>query len=428
LSDLRPISILPALSKCLETLLKNQIVGFVSSRSLLSPFQSGYREGHSTGSAVLRVVDDVASAMDKGHVSVLVLLDFSKAFDSVSHSRLCSKLQSFFSFSPGAVALVRSYLSGRSQRVSVSGVLSDCLSVRSGVPQGSVLGPVLFLLFINDICEALSSCKYHVFADDLQFYASARSSEFSGLVDLVNSNLRLVDQWASENGLLLNASKSKAMLVSRTPSVYRGVRLLLGGDTVQVEEKLTNLGFVLNERLTWCDLVSSVIGKVYGVLQSLRKSSYLPTDLKLRLFKSLILPFFNYSAVFLLSMSESSRCRLGVCLNNCVRFVYNLRLGQHVTGFQSSLLGVPFSRYFEYRSVIFVHKLLLTREPAYLYGKLRLSVNQPLRLIPSQNRTAHYNSSFFVRGVSLYNAVPLRIRRLTSMASFVRECREHFNS
>jgi hypothetical protein len=103
-----------------------------------------------------------------------------------------------------------------------------------------------------------------------------------------------------------------------------------------------------------------------------------------------------------------------------------LRLGESVTHLQHLLLGVPFSRFFDFRSVVFVHKLVRSRQPGYLHDKIRVSSNQPLRLIPSRNRTSSYNSSFFVRGVLSYNALPVEIRRTETVAGFVRLCKDFY--
>ena len=130
----------------------------------------------------------------------------------------------------------------------------------------------------------------------------------------------------------------------------------------------------------------------------------------------------------MLSLSENLNQRLKVALNDCIRFIYNIRLGEHVTHLQPLLLGVPFSNYYKYRSVIFIHKLIMTRKPNYLYQKLNISNIQTSRLVLPINRTAFYNASFFVRGISTYNSLPNYIKRIASIPVFGDECRKYFNS
>ena len=142
---------------------------------------------------------------------------------------------------------------------------------------------------------------------------------------------------------------------------------------INFSNSLTNLGFIFNTSLNWDAHVASICGKVTGVLQNLRKFHCLSQNMKLKLFKSLILPFFNYGDVFLFSLSEHSKQRLKKCLNDCVRFIYNLRLGDHVSHLQKNLIGCPLMVYYDFRATVFIHKLLLTRCPEYLYEKLIIS-------------------------------------------------------
>ena len=142
----------------------------------------------------------------------------------------------------------------------------------------------------------------------------------------------------------------------------------------------------------------------------------------------MILPFFNYGDVFLFSAAQGIRSLLNKSLNDCVRFVYGLRLGDHVTSLQRNLLGCPMSRYYDFRAVVNVHKLLLYRCPDYLYRKLCVSESRrTVRLVTPQNRTSLYNDSFFVRGVRTYNALPDSVKSASSMAVFRKRCLELFN-
>jgi Reverse transcriptase (RNA-dependent DNA polymerase) len=139
LEDYRPISILPALSKALEKIMKDQIVSFCNERCLLNRFQSGFRPGHSTTTALLKITDDYSMDFDRNFISILVLLDFSKAFDTVNLKLLCQKLKNTFKFFESSIKLVESYLTGRSHCVFANGALSTFLQVTQDVPQGSIL-------------------------------------------------------------------------------------------------------------------------------------------------------------------------------------------------------------------------------------------------------------------------------------------------
>lgn len=149
-SDFRPICILPVLSKVLEILMKSQMVNFMSGHVDIDECQSGFRSAHSTTSAIQNMTESIRKNMDIGNVSLLVLLDFSRAFDCIDHARLCVKMKTLFAFSSSACNLISSYLTGRKQYFSVGGDVSGIVDVSSGVPQGSILGPLRFSIYIID--------------------------------------------------------------------------------------------------------------------------------------------------------------------------------------------------------------------------------------------------------------------------------------
>ncbi|XP_052856050.1 probable RNA-directed DNA polymerase from transposon BS isoform X11 [Drosophila gunungcola] len=171
-NEYRPISILPYLSKVFENLMADQINKFMSDNAMLTNNQSGFRKNRSCTSAIIKIADDIREQIDENNVTLLVLLDYSKAFDTVNHNVLCAKLRNMFMFSKSSVKLVSSYLQNRRQSVVLSSVSSSYENVNRGVPQGSVLGPLLFTLYVNDLPNALSECNVHLYADDVQMYVS----------------------------------------------------------------------------------------------------------------------------------------------------------------------------------------------------------------------------------------------------------------
>jgi hypothetical protein len=212
-SDYRPIAILSCLSKAFEVCMRrSQMVEHLMLNKLLDPLQSGFKPNNSTETALLKVVDDVSRAADLKCGSVLTLLDFSKAFNSIDHELLPIKLSNYFNFSSSAISMIRAYLTGRSQGVCVDGVASDSAHITSGVPQGLVLGPLLICLFMNAILEVMRHCKYHIYVDDVQLYISGRYDVMADCVARLNDDLARIHGWSMSNGLLLNPNKTMAML------------------------------------------------------------------------------------------------------------------------------------------------------------------------------------------------------------------------
>lgn len=429
LSNLRPISILCALSKVFERILKNQIQSHIERYNLMHQFQSGFRRGHSTTSAFLKVHDDIHSVIDKKGVAFLLLIDFSKAFDRVSHTKLLKKLSSQFSFARSAVSLIHSYLSKRTQAVFVNGTYSKQIPIMSGVPQGSILGPLLFSCFINDLPSVLKHCKIHMFADDVQLYLALEGVPMSVMSEFINSDLYHIYQWSNTNFLPVNASKTKVMYLSRNVNNSILPSLFLGTETLDYIEKAPNLGFIIQNNLEWDSHINSQCSKVFAGLRLLRlSSSMLSTPAKLQLFKSLLLPHFMYGDVFLLNASARAIDRLRIALNCCVRYVYNLSRFSRVSHLQHTLIGCPFYEFIKLRSCLTLFKIINFRSPSYLFQKLTAFQSNRNRnfVIPRYN-SSHYANTLFVRGVGFWDQLPNEIKNINSVGEFQRECVRWFN-
>ena len=260
LCDYRPISILSTLAKALESIMKSQICVHLDSGCLLSSFQSGFRALHSTTTALLKVTHDIRRNFERDFLSILVLLDFSKAFDTVNCDILCYKLKTFFKFSTAAVLLINSYLTDRRQMVVINNNYSQNVPVLLGVPQGSVLGPLLFSMFINDFPNILSGSSCHMFADDVQIYRSCSMTDIGSCVSLMNEELARVSSWALENGLELNGDKSRVMVVYRKfVDTTSFPRLAINSVDIPYSVSMKNLGIIMNPTLTWGDDVNVII-------------------------------------------------------------------------------------------------------------------------------------------------------------------------
>lgn len=259
-----------SLSKVFEKIVKTQIQEYIQRFSLLSPYQSGFRSGHSTTSALLKVHDDIHQCIDKKGVAFLLLIDFSKAFDRVSHAKLLHKLSHQFNFSRDAALLIKSYLCQRTQVVELDGSLSNTIFILSGVPQGSVLGPLLFSLFINDLPSILKNCSIHMFADDVQLYICSTDYNTYDLAQLINYDLERLSKWSSSNLLPINSTKTKAMFISRRQIRATLPDLVINGDKIDYVDKACNLGVIFQSNLEWDCQINAQCGKIYAGLRHLR--------------------------------------------------------------------------------------------------------------------------------------------------------------
>lgn len=435
LDDFRPISILPCLSKVFEILAKEQIVGYLVANDLVDRYQSGFRAKHSTGTALLHVSDEIRRSFDKRCHTIMVLLDFSKAFDSLSHPKLLSKLSRKFGFVASATDLIRSYLSERYQCVNIGDHLSEPLITTAGIPQGSVLGPLLFSLYINDLPRCLKSVNYHVFADDVQLFLSFKKGTLNEAVFRMNQNLYEVSRWARDNSLSLNAKKSQVIIFSELGDAQLRPCLLpnviLNGVPIPYAERVLNLGLLMDRKLLFRDQVKEVCSKVYARLRSLWPNSHLfPLKTRLMLVRSLVVPAFTYGeCVYSTNLRAVDVRSLERAFSACVRFVYRLRRYDSTREYVTKILGCPIMAFLEQRRCAMVHRIAKAEAPSYLCDRLcRGSSSRNNAFIIPMHSTAQYNRSFFVRAVSDYNLIPASIRRLGSLSRFGAAYRQYLGT
>jgi len=216
-NDYRLILILPFLSKVIENLMSSQIQLYLANNSLLNEKQSGFRKKRSCITAITNIVEDTRQKLDRNCVTILALLDHSKVFESVNHNILYTKLRNMFTFSTNATNVIRSYLTNRYQAVVSGTQISFLRNLPRGVPQGFVLGPLLFFIYVNHLPSILSECKVHLYADDVQIYVGRPVTEIHACVRISNKMLSLVEKWAKENVLGINPKKSKCLVIGKKP-------------------------------------------------------------------------------------------------------------------------------------------------------------------------------------------------------------------
>lgn len=431
-SDFRPISILPFFSKVMERLMHNQMFAYISRNNLLSEYQSGFRPKHSCVTALLKISDDIRGAIDLDLVTILVLLDFSKAFDTVDHMILISKLASQFMFSSYAVRLLGSYLMTRRQKTLVNGKSSDFLGLKSGVPQGSILGPLLFSCFINDCIEVMKNVTPHLYADDLQIYLSRRLGLVDDLVARINEDLENVVNWSNSNKLLLNLPKTCAIAIYKNDIVGIGLpSIIVDGSIVPYSKSVRNLGVIFNSTLSWSDHVKSTISKIYFVLRKLSVSaSFVPQQTRCLLVKTLVLPLISHASNIFSRLDSVSSSGLRVAFNSAVRYAFRLTRYEHVSSNVDLILGCKsLALFIDMRMLIFLQGLLNSREPKYLFEKIVFChTSRALTLVQPRFSNLSSERQFFVHVTRLWNSLPFEIRRAVYQNNFASKLKSYYKN
>lgn len=289
----RPISILPVFSKIFESIINKQLCAYLDKFDVLSKTQFGFRSKHSTKLALADLTADIAEHMDNGSTTLGIFIDLRKAFDTINHNILLKKLE-HYGIRGIALNWFETYLHLRKQYVWAGGSVSEQRDILCGVPQGSILGPLLFLIYINDICNSSNILKFRLFADDTNLFYSTNNSRIN--LDVVDKELAKVNNWCNANKLTINIDKTNYMIFKTNQrSTNICGNLTINSTPIQCVSNSVYLGVVLDSSLTWREHINKIVRKIsskIGVIGRLRH--LLPRHVLLMLYNSIILPHLSY--------------------------------------------------------------------------------------------------------------------------------------
>jgi hypothetical protein len=301
-SNYRPISVLPAFSKILERLVYNRLLDFINKYDILSQNQFGFRKNISTSMALLELVDNISNSIEKNEHTIGIFLDLAKAFDTVNHNILLKKLH-HYGIRGNAYDWFENYLNNRHQYVHLNGIQSSKLLVTCGVPQGSILGPLLFLLYINDLNTVSKLLTFIMFADDTNIFISGKSLD--NITTKINAELTVVSTWFSANLLSLNVKKTNYILFGNKKPP--DVSITIGSEKILRVFHTKFLGVIIQSDLKWNTHINSLTNKISKTIGVINKIKHILATAHLKmLYQSLIEPYLNYCCVVWASPEKSS--------------------------------------------------------------------------------------------------------------------------
>ena len=438
LSSYRPISNVSFVSKILERCASEQLAPHLEQHGLLPRMQSAYRPRHSTETALLRVQDDLLMEIDGGGGATMALLDLSAAFDTVSHSLLLQRLSSRCRVSPNELEWFRSYLTGRTQRVRVKGESSFCFPLACGVPQGSVLGPLLFIAYTAPLEEIARryGVHCHLYADDTQLYVCFRidgdhAAQLASTARLT-ACITEMRKWLEANRLTLNDDKTVVATLSSGRSTKQPLplRLPIGQSVVSPSTTALNLGVIFDAHLSMEKNVNDVCRRAYYHLRRIsRIRPFLSQRAAKVLTDSLVLSRLDYCNALHFGLPECILNRLQMVQNSAARHVVGSRRRDHVTPILKLLSWLPIRARIELKILTFVYRCIHGIAPMYLsdlvhpynpaYTATRSSTSTAITLASPRSRLKSYGDRAFSRaGPKLWNALPIDIRTSPSLGSF----------
>lgn len=440
LKNYRPVSNLSFLSKLLEKIVLNQLNTHLSSNNLLNPFQSAYRQHHSTETALLHILNDLLLATDSGKVSLLTLLDLSAAFDTIDHSILLSRLQHSFGISSTALSWFSSYLSFRNQTVLINNISSDPVQLTCGVPQGSVLGPVLFTLYTSPLSNIINShqLKHHFYADDSQLQDSDTPDNVQSLLTRTSDCYTDIKNWMTHNKLQLNDDKTEAMLIGTRQKLSQlspSPCLSLSNSTIVLSDSAKNLGVTLDNTLSMHKFVTTTAKACYFHLRRISQiRKHLSTEATTKLVISLVLSRIDYCNSLLSGLPDSTINILQRVQNSAARLILKKKKSDHISPLLATLHWLPVSKRIQYKLNTLSYKCLNNSAPHYLSNNLHIytpsrslrSQSDPLCLrVPRTKLSTFGPRSFTVSAPLTWNKLPLSIRQQPTLPSFKTSLKTH---
>lgn len=431
----RPVSNIPFLSKVMERVVSHQLTKQLTQYNIHDSLQSAYKKGTSTETALLRIKADIDRVLDEGDGVLLVLLDLSAAFDTIDHTILLQRLQDYVGLCDTALKWVQSYLTNRTQAVCINQSVSKPVDLTIGVPQGSVLGPLLFLVYILPLQQVIERFRVwrHGFADDTQAYnrlTLKNKAECAGQVKDMEQCLSEIRRWMCQNKLKLNESKTEVIVIASRHNIKlaNNISVQIGEEQVHPKPVVRNLGGTFDQVLSMEQHVSTVARNAYYHLRRIAKiRSHLTQDACAAVINATVTSRLDFHNGLLLGVPDKTLRKLQLVQNSAARLLTGTRKREHITPVLQSLHWLPISHRVQFKVLVTIHKALHSdTAPSYISElcvlhkpsrQLRSSTDHWRLHVPKASN--QYGSrSLQVRGAQLWNNLPAEMRALSSQTVF----------
>jgi exonuclease III len=430
LKNYRPVSNLTYLSKVIERVVAKRLLDHMENHSLHEPLQSAYKKYNSTETALLKVQNDILCAIDGKKVVLLVLLDLSAAFDTVDHDILLTRLAERIGLQGSALKWFKSYVTGRLQSVYIDCTASRIWEILFGVPQGSVLGPILFIIYTSPLGDILRhhGVSFHFYADDTQIYLSFNISSATSALAQMEKCVSDIRAWMATNFLSLNDDKTE-VIVCGTKSMLsklNSMSVTIGDVKIQQVSEVRNIGALFNSSFSLDGQVSQVCRSAWYHLRNIGQiRPFLDRTSAERLIHAFVTSKLDNLNSLLYNLPKYQIHRLQRVQNAAARLINLVKKVDHITPILIQLHWLPIKYRIQYKLLLLTYKALHGQAPAYLQELLTITSrdrslrsNTQCMLLAPRTRTSYGDRSFSHGAPELWNSLPFYIKTCTSVHSF----------
>ena len=424
-TNYRPISLLPQFSKIIERMFNNRIISFIEKKQIFHNSQYGFRSNHSTFMALTENIENITNAIDNSKCSISVFIDLKKAFDTIDHCILLDKLN-YYGIRGLANKWIRSYLSNRYQYVVINNSHSEYRKLVCGVPQGSILGPTLFLLYINDIVCASKQLKFILFADDTTIYYNGNNEKET--IQIINSELKELNSWFQLNKLSLNVSKTKFMIFNRKIKKKENnsetSSICINSTPIQKVSSIKFLGVFIDCDLSWKDHINYIEGKIarnIGILN--RNKNILKSNTLYSLYCTLILPYFQYCCTIWVNNYKCRIEKLQKLQKKCIRIICKVKYKENTNPLFLKLKTLKLTDIIELNNVNIVYRAYIKSLPLNIQcffedKEHNYSTRNKSKFAVKYARTNSKSMCVTIKGVKLWNAVDFNLQNCNTVYQF----------
>ena len=432
----RPISLLPLLSKIFEKVVHQQMQNFLDQNSIIYAYQSGFRPKYSTDCCLSLLNDKILKGYDDGFLTGMILIDLQKAFDTIDYQILLEKMK-HMGFSDSTVQWFKSYLINRQFFVAVGDTSSENETLNCGVPQGSILGPLLFLLYVNDMKQAVD-CDLLLYADDSCLIYQHKSEK--EIEKTLTQNFKNICEWFVDNKLSIHFGEDKTKCILFCPksklSKANKLNIEYEGKTIKQYSKVTYLGCILDETLSGESMALQVISKINKRLKFLyRNRDFLTPSLRRMLCNSLLQPHFDYAcSAWYPNLNKCLKTKLQIVQNKCIRFCLQSGYRKHIGVREFEAINwLPVGVRFEQCVNTHVYKCYHKLCPDYMSeifspakSSERRTRSSSFKLTRPFRKSVNGQKALSFLGPSFWNSLPNSIKESSSVNSFKHRLKEHY--
>ena len=420
-TNYRPVSLLPQFSKILERLFNNRLNNFIEKNNVISESQYGFRANRSTSSALMDLIEQITDNLDNKQITIGIFIDLKKAFDTVNHQLLIKKLR-YYGVRGKANTWLQSYLDNRKQFVYFNDHCSEANTVKCGVPQGSILGPLLFIIYINDIVNVSDLLKFVLFADDTNLFASGNN--IKSLCSMISGELEKLNTWFCVNKLSLNLTKTSFMVF--TNKSISNVSLFMCNTEIERVAVTKFLGVIIDDKLTWKEHIKQLSSKLAKCGSVIFKASSLLDSESLRtLYNSMFLPYISYCAEIWGNTYKSNLQCIIRAQKRIVRIIGKVHRFEHTNLLFHRFSILKFNDLVRLKISLIVHKAKQNLLPPNLQKRFMVydeNAKYTLRSLGKFKicyvRTTKKSKCISIEGIKIYNLLPTSVKSVVNTTLF----------